>query len=195
MLGEIRGARLRRLDPSKRVTDTAEITNTRWGRQRKPPQATHKSSARFWKSMQKRIAPSPRQSQCRYDTNAQTIPSDEPNSVALRAPRSQCGAASGASTSCRIALILVLCTWRGDTHSKRRRGRAVLPCRSANGRGTAAGSVFAAPVQASRAARRTTLCPGVPHGCVPAQRARSTFTKLPSDAFAGNMQQHKQVRA
>ena len=52
-----------------------------------------------------------------------------------------------------------------------------------------------ASVQASRAARRTTLCPGVPHACVPAQRARSTFTKLPSDAFAGIMQQHKQVRA
>ena len=74
---------------------------------------------------------------------------------------------------------------------KRRRGRAVLSCHSADGRGTAASSVLAAPVQASRATHRTMLCPSVPHACVPSQRARSTFTNLPQDAFAGIMQQHK----
>ena len=38
-------------------------------------------------------------------------------------------------------------------------------------RGTAAGSVLDSSIQASRAAHRTMFCLGLPHACVPSQRA------------------------
>ena len=46
-------------------------------------------------------------------------------------------------------------------------------------------------VQASRAVLRTMLCLGVPHACLPSQRALHVFTNPPLHAVASVLQQHK----
>ena len=111
---------------------------------------------------------SSRQRQCSYGTNAQEWHAQlrlVDNALQMRCPKWNKHVLLDCFDDCPLHLE------GAKTQTKRRRGRAVLPCHSGDGRGTTAGFVLGSSVQAGLAAHRTMLCLGLPHASVPSQRA------------------------